>query len=117
MPTDRETPRDEEKAEAMDYRLMRLKQTDARLKEEITLTGKVGSDEFALRERRESHIQSIERTEIGGLEVDVAPASTSADAESPLSPSVPDLLPRPNTRRLTDGSARDAADEEPDSTR
>lgn len=117
MSTDRETPRDEEKAEAMGYRLTRLKQTDTRLKEEITLTGKVGSDEFALRERRESHIQSIERTEIGGLEVDVAPASTSTDAESSLSPSAPDLLSRPNPPRLTDGSARDATDEESDTTR
>lgn len=120
MPTDREPPRDEEKAGTMGYRFTHRKITDTREESETTLTSTVGSDGFVRQESHERHAsysRSREQIEFSAGAPGETPRPISPDAELMLPSADPDLLSGPNRRLLPSGSECDAADEEPDLTR
>lgn len=116
----RDTPREDEKAEAIRHRFTRRKMTDTREESETTLTRTVGPDgsvHHEHRERRESHSRSLEQIEFNAGTLGEEPAPISPDAESSLPPADFALLPRPNRPRLPSGSEGGAADEESSAAR
>lgn len=117
----RDTPREDEKAEAMCHRFTHRKMTDTREESETTLTRTVGPDgsvHHEHRERRERHSKSLVQVEFsaGAGAPGQEPEPISPDAVM-LPPANPDLLPRPNRPRLPSGSECDAADDESNTTR